>query len=112
MGHRGLTLEQYAVPSASFVDGTLTITGPLVVETVQRSLDASRAWFQQDVQVVDLGQVGDIDSAALALILEWKSRHPKVRFTNPSSGLCDLARLSDVQEILNWEGCGDRLAGR
>ena len=63
-----------------------------------KAIDAGRAAF------IDLGGVTDSDSAGLALLLEWMSvaRAAKraLRYENVPQQLQQLARLSEVEELL------------
>ena len=54
--------------------------------------------------VIDLAGVSDSDSAGLALLIEWlsvaKSESRGLRYENIPAQLQQLARLSEVEELL------------
>ena len=56
--------------------------------------------------VIDLAGVKSSDSSGLALLIEWlsvaKNARRTVRYENIPSQLHQLARLSDVDELLPW----------
>jgi phospholipid transport system transporter-binding protein len=60
--------------------------------------------------VIDLAGVTSSDSAGLALLIEWasvaKSAGRTLRFENIPSQLAQLARLSEVEELLVHPGAG------
>jgi phospholipid transport system transporter-binding protein len=55
---------------------------------------------------IDLGGVTGSDSAGLALLLEWlsvaRAAKKTLRYENVPSQLQQLARLSEVEELLLW----------
>jgi phospholipid transport system transporter-binding protein len=96
--------------TAAFVvgDGERSrVTGVLDFNTVgdllapgEAAILAGRAAF------IDLAAVTEADSAGLALILEWlsvarASKHA-LRYENVPAQLQQLARLSEVEELLLW----------
>ena len=54
--------------------------------------------------VIDLAGVKDSDSSGLALLIEWlsiaRAEHKNLRYENIPVQLHQLARLSDVEELL------------
>jgi phospholipid transport system transporter-binding protein len=54
--------------------------------------------------VIDLSGVKDSDSSGLALLIEWlsiaRAEHKALRYENIPAQLHQLARLSDVEELL------------
>ena len=60
------------------------------------------------VSSIDLSEVTSVDSAGLALLLEWQAtRHTnshKLQIINAPSALMSLALLSDAVELLNISG--------
>src|SRR6056297_835724 len=56
---------------------------------------------------IDLSRLGQTDSSALALLLEWQSQahaHDiEVEFKSPPKSLRVLASLSQASELLGWE---------
>jgi phospholipid transport system transporter-binding protein len=59
---------------------------------------------------VDLAGVGAVDSAGLALLLEWQSRQRKrgaaLTVHNAPDSLLRLARLAEADELLSLTGRG------
>jgi phospholipid transport system transporter-binding protein len=53
--------------------------------------------------VIDLGGVGNADSAGLALMLEWikisRSRKTSIKFRNIPQQLLNLAKLSGIDKL-------------
>lgn len=49
----------------------MTLCGPLTIDTIHQQPARAPA-TDGDVLVLDLSQVSDIDSAAVALLLEWR----------------------------------------
>jgi phospholipid transport system transporter-binding protein len=81
------------------------VTGPLDIATVTALLPlGSAAIGRGQASVIDLAGVTSSDSAGLALLIEWLSvaRGAKrtLRYENLPSQLLQLARLSEVEELL------------
>lgn len=83
------------------------VEGPLTLQTVTAALHQSRSVFPESGSplVIDLSGVEESDSAALALLLEWlrQGRRGKreVRYRNLPQRLLQLARISDLEKIIN-----------
>jgi phospholipid transport system transporter-binding protein len=81
------------------------VSGSLHFSTVSALLTAGVAAITDGrAAVIDLASVTASDSAGLALLIEWLSvakaaNHP-LRFENIPSQLQQLARLSEVEELL------------
>ena len=97
-------------------DGRASLIGPLTDETVARLV---RAWEQAPpgsapITQIDLAGVSAIDSAGLALLLEWQSRarssDGQFELDNAPEGLLRLARLCDAVDLLNLSGRGPERA--
>ena len=85
--------------------GQLRLSGPLVFATAGELLDVSRRTFVGDSDLsIDLGGVTKVDSAGLALLLEWlrwgQAERRSVSFTHLPDKLLAIARLSGVEEML------------
>ena len=85
--------------------GQFGLSGPLVFATAGDLLNASRKMLAGVAGVsIDLGGVTRIDSAGLALLLEWlrwgQAEGRSVRFTALPDKLLAIARLSGVEEML------------
>jgi phospholipid transport system transporter-binding protein len=81
------------------------VLGSLDFGTVTRLLPSgSKAILGGNAAVIDLAGVTDSDSAGLALLIEWLSvaRHAQrpLRYENVSPQLKQLARLSEVEDLL------------
>ena len=85
--------------------GGFTVSGRLGFETVHLIWELSRAGLESaDEPSVDLGGVIHIDSAGLALVLEWvgwaRARGKRLRLSHVPPKLLDLARISEVDGFL------------
>jgi phospholipid transport system transporter-binding protein len=81
------------------------LSGELRFDTVGSLLDAgNRVIGEGRVAVIDLADVSASDSAGLALLIEWlsvaRSAKRPLRYENMPSQLQQLARLSEVEELL------------
>jgi phospholipid transport system transporter-binding protein len=85
--------------------GRARVSGSLHFSTVSALLTEGVAAINEGrASVIDLSSVTASDSAGLALLIEWLSvakavNHP-LRFENIPSQLQQLARLSEVEELL------------
>lgn len=81
------------------------VNGMLLFTTVTALLrSGSVAIANGRAAVIDLSGVKDSDSSGLALLIEWlsiaRSEHKSLRYENIPTQLRQLARLSDVEELL------------
>ena len=88
-----------AAPGGWRVVGEMNIAAvPVLLSQAQNLLD-----FEGDLEI-DLGDVAHADSAGLALLLEWVdlslSRGGDIRFRRIPEGLMNIARVSNVAELL------------
>jgi phospholipid transport system transporter-binding protein len=91
-------------------DGRVGLTGPLTFETVsqlfRRMEQASPG--TAPIEQIDLAGVSAIDSAGLALLLEWQSRARsfggRLALHNAPESLLRLARLCEAVDLLNISG--------
>lgn len=86
-------------------DGQFALAGDLVFESAPRLLLEGEAAFGAVGRAeIDLARVGRIDSAGLALLLEWsiaaRAGGRAVGYRNMPPGLAALAGISDVSELL------------
>ena len=84
--------------------GRLVIKVPMVMANARGLLEAGRSALQPGEQVFDLGQVGDADSSAVAVMLGWvrvasRSRST-LKFAHIPAGVRSLAELYGVAELL------------
>lgn len=86
-------------------DGQFALSGDLVFESAPRLLLEGEAAFGATGRAeIDLARVGRIDSAGLALLLEWsivaREGSRSIGYRNMPAGLAALAGISDVSELL------------
>ena len=86
-------------------DTTLKISTAMTMETVEPLLLESQRWaIRGATVVVDLAEVGAVDSSALSVIFEWmrqaKHSHGQLVFTHLPSSLVSLAKLYGVLDII------------
>ena len=86
-------------------DGRFALAGDLVFDQAARILAEGDAAFGGAARVdVDLAGVGRVDSAGLALLLEWsivaREAGRSVSYRNLPEALSALARISEVSGLL------------
>lgn len=87
-------------------DGRFKVYGALNAETATDLLKRSEAAFKDAGSLeIDLANVPEGDSAGLALMIEWlrlgKQRQQQVHFKNVPEQIAALARISEVENLLN-----------
>jgi phospholipid transport system transporter-binding protein len=100
--------EPISASSSGFevLDGERSrVTGTLHFTTVTKLLETgSEAISNGRAAVIDLSGVKDSDSSGLALLIEWlsvaKAARRTLRYENMPVQLHQLARLSDVEDLL------------
>ena len=85
--------------------GRFILTGPVTFSTAGDLLQVSQGLFTgQRTVTVDLGAVTNVDSAGLALLLEWlrlaRSTGQAVTYTGLPHKLIAIAKLSGVEGML------------
>ena len=85
-------------------DGRVRVAGPLTFATVSACLKDSEALFRPRQRLCfDLTDVTAVDSAALALLVEWlrlgRERGVQVQFAAVPASLRSLAAVSELDEI-------------
>jgi len=82
----------------------MVVSGALTLANVAATLSEGSAAIGEGVRTVDLGEVGELDSSALALLLAWlreaKRLNRDLTFANLPQGLTTIARLYGVAELL------------
>jgi phospholipid transport system transporter-binding protein len=82
----------------------LVVSGSLTLANVAAALGEGNAAIGEGVRTVDLAEVGELDSSALALLLAWlreaKRLNRNLAFANLPQGLTTIARLYGVAELL------------
>ena len=89
----------------SLGEGRFRVTGVLDASTAANVLEESEARFTQAPKIdVDLGGVGESDSAGLALLIEWlrmaRQAGKEIRFANLPAQIEALARISEVEDLI------------
>jgi len=84
--------------------GRFIVDGDLTFQTIDKKTANGFAFLKTAKQItMDLGGVGNADSAGLALMLEWikQARHKKVQlhFKNIPEQLINLAKLSGLSSL-------------
>ena len=85
--------------------GRLLLSGPVTLGNVAELLEEGRRQLAADaVATVDLAEVTDLDSSALALLLAWlreaKAAGRALGFANLPESLQTIARLYGVEDLL------------
>lgn len=86
----------------------LSLAGPLSFESLPRVLEQSEAYCARadlpDSLTIDFAAVTDVDSAAVALLLEWRREAARLRkgliFVNLPANLVALAELYGVSGLI------------
>ncbi|WP_411726494.1 lipid asymmetry maintenance protein MlaB [Methyloglobulus sp.] len=83
--------------------GRFIVDGDLTFSAMDKKTVSSFAFLTTTKQVtLDLGGVGNADSAGLALMIEWvkhaRSKRVQLRFRNIPEQLLNLAKLSGVDK--------------
>jgi phospholipid transport system transporter-binding protein len=83
---------------------SLVLEGAVTLDTVAALADAVQEQLRQGARVVDFREVTEVDSAAVALALEWLRRAGEgkidLRFANLPAAMQNLAKLYGVSELL------------
>jgi phospholipid transport system transporter-binding protein len=82
----------------------LVVSGALTLAGAAAALEEGRAAIAAGARRIDLGEVGELDSSALALLLAWardaRAKKVELAFDNLPQGLTAIARLYGVAEML------------
>jgi phospholipid transport system transporter-binding protein len=82
----------------------MRVSGALTLASVAADLELGKAAIAEGARSVDLGEVGELDSSALALLLAWLREAKRLgrglEFSNLPQGLTTLASLYGVAELL------------
>lgn len=85
-------------------DGRWVLAGPLTISNVAGVLAASVSVPLPQTGRIDLKDVDPVDSAGVALLLEWKRRaateQKSLTFENVTPSMASLAELYGVAEML------------
>jgi len=84
--------------------GRMLLSGPVKLGNVAQLLEEGRQHLAEGVLTVDLGEVTELDSSALALLLAWlreaKAAGRTIAFANLPEALRTIARLYGVEDLL------------
>ena len=95
--------------------GRFRVSGVLDASTAREVLEQSEARFEQFKELdIDLGGVGESDSAGLALLIEWlrlaRQGQKSLRFANVPAQIEALARISEVEDLIGGAEKGEKKA--
>ena len=82
----------------------LVVSGAVTLGNAASLLEEGRRHIAEGVQTIDLGEVNEMDSALLAMLLAWlrdaRSRGKTLAFVNLPESLRTIARLYGVDRLL------------
>jgi phospholipid transport system transporter-binding protein len=85
----------------------ISLTGPLNLQTVPAVLRFGLECFADGANSVDFSGVTEVDSSAVAMVIEWMRAMPgtggaksALHFLNLPAGFVSLARLYGVADLL------------
>jgi phospholipid transport system transporter-binding protein len=82
----------------------LVVSGSVTLANVAGVLEEGRRHLEEGVRTVDLGEITEMDSSLLALMLAWmrdaKGRRRELSFANLPESLQTIARLYGVEGLL------------
>jgi phospholipid transport system transporter-binding protein len=82
----------------------MVVSGPVTLANAAAVLEEGRRHLADGVRTVDLGEVSEMDSALLALLLAWlrdaRLREQPLAFTQLPESLRTIARLYGVDRLL------------
>jgi phospholipid transport system transporter-binding protein len=82
----------------------IIVSGPVTLANVTTILEEGRRHLEEGVPTVDLGEVTEMDSSLLAVMLAWlrdaKRASRNLGFTNLPESLRTIARLYGVDSLL------------
>ena len=82
----------------------LVVSGAVTLANAAALLEEGRRHIAEGVQTIDLGEVNEMDSALLAMLLAWlrdaRSRSRTLSFVNLPESLRTIAQLYGVDRLL------------
>lgn len=85
-------------------EGRLRVTAPMKIDNANGLLQAGRQLFRGEREIIDLAEVREVDSSALAVLLGWlrsaQAQGCALEVINAPSGMRALADLYGIDEIL------------
>jgi len=92
------------VPSLQVVGDRWTVSGAITMDSVVGLLAASASLAMPPAGVVDLEHIDRVDSAGVALLLDWKRRAAAegtpLQFSGVPQNMMSLALLYGVEDML------------
>jgi len=91
-------------------DGCAYLSGELTFESTPHLYHQAEAIIRENesVRSIDLAGIASVDSAGLALLLEWQAiraaNGQNLRFSNAPASLVSLAQLCEAAELLSMTG--------
>ena len=83
----------------------IELKGPVTLETVPELVALGEPMIRQGAEIVDFSNVSDVDSAAVALALEWlrqsESLGNSLKFINLPDAMKNLAALYGVAAFIS-----------
>ena len=84
--------------------GRIVVSGPVTLENVAQVMEEGQRHLDEGVQTVDVGEVSDLDSSLLAMLLAWlreaKAKEQQLSLVNLPDALRTIARLYGVENLL------------
>jgi phospholipid transport system transporter-binding protein len=80
--------------------GRFSIDGTITMDNASAVLEDGLAKFSA-AEEVDLSALGEIDSSAVSLLLEWRRANPNLRFVGCTDSLKSLVTLYGVLDLIN-----------
>lgn len=81
------------------------VSGPVTLANVRAVLEEGRAQLQQGVRTIDLGEVTELDSSLLAVLIAWRRESQAARVElaveQLPEGLATIARLYGVEAFVS-----------
>lgn len=85
-------------------DNRLRLSGAVVIDRVNELLETGRGYVTQSDLTLDCSEVAEVDSSALALILDWRrtaeASGKKLAVSNLPESLKTLADLYAVTDLI------------
>lgn len=82
----------------------MVVGGPVTLANVGQVLAEGERHLREEVRTIDLGEVTELDSSLLAVLLAWmreaKAHGRQITFANLPEGLATIARLYGVNGLL------------
>ena len=84
--------------------GRIILSGPVTLANVAGIMEEGRRHLEEGVKTVDVGEVSELDSSLLAMLLSWlreaRAKERQLEFANLPESLRTLAKLYGVEALL------------